>query len=71
MSVLWQGAVRNSEVRIIPKTFDEFITSCAQLRKAGFNYPVVIGASSEAGAVVFLYHADFFLKCEFYGEKTS
>jgi ABC-type glycerol-3-phosphate transport system substrate-binding protein len=55
MSVLWQGAVRNSVVRIIPKTFDEFIISCAQLRSAGINYPVVIGASGDTGAVIFLY----------------
>lgn len=55
MSVLWQGSIRTSDVRIIPKTFEEFIRSCAQLRRAGIRYPVVIGASSDTGAAVFLF----------------
>jgi ABC-type glycerol-3-phosphate transport system substrate-binding protein len=55
MSVLWQGAVKNSEVRVIPRTFDEFIESCEKLRAAGIRYPVVLGAASDTGAAFFLY----------------
>ncbi|MDR1901139.1 MAG: extracellular solute-binding protein [Treponema sp.] len=55
MSVLWQGAVRNNDIRIIPGTLDEFIESCVKLRRAGIEYPIVIGASSGSGAAIFLF----------------
>jgi ABC-type glycerol-3-phosphate transport system substrate-binding protein len=55
MSVLWAGAVRNHDPRLVPRTFDEFILSCERLRQAGIEYPVVISAASEIAAGHFPY----------------
>lgn len=48
MSVLWRAGLRT-----VPKTFDQFIESCEQLRRAGIEYPVVIGAANDGGAAAF------------------
>jgi raffinose/stachyose/melibiose transport system substrate-binding protein len=55
MSVLWRGAVRNHDHRVVPRTFAEFISSCERLRQAGIEYPVVISAASEIAAGHFPY----------------
>lgn len=55
MSVLWKASIGNQDNRAIPRTLDEFIASCERLRRAGFQYPVLVDASSEMGASYFLY----------------
>jgi raffinose/stachyose/melibiose transport system substrate-binding protein len=67
MHVLWQAYLRP-----IPQTIDEFIASCETIRKAGFTYPVVIGAASDSGATAFLFqylHPNIYVKNpQFYEE---
>jgi ABC-type glycerol-3-phosphate transport system substrate-binding protein len=67
MHVLWQAYIRP-----IPQTIDEFIASCEVLRKAGFTYPIVIGAASDSGATTFLFqylHQNIYVKNpQFYEE---
>ncbi|MDL2228619.1 extracellular solute-binding protein [Treponema sp. OttesenSCG-928-L16] len=48
MSVLWRAGIRQ-----LPKTLDEFIGACGQLRRAGIEYPVVIAAADDSGAAAF------------------
>ncbi|GHV91692.1 hypothetical protein AGMMS50268_21950 [Spirochaetia bacterium] len=55
MSVLWRGYIKNNDLRVVPRTIDEFIESCEKLRRAGIEYPVVISAANDTAAANFLY----------------